>query len=223
MHRILALAVLLAATVAISACGAAASPTPSASASAAATIAASPSAEATTDASPTGSDDAGESAEATDDASALPSVGMPSLPSGAEDLEALLPDEICGAEAFKVSFGGEEFEQQADEEMQAVLDDVGAQPSDVSMAVAGAATAEGASCNAGVLRIAGANTDELRNAFISATEEEGDAVEEQQIGDRTVYAIGTGDELQHVYFVDDTIVFVAAPEDELETLLTELP
>ena len=223
MHRVLALAALLAATVAISACGAAASPSPSAVASAAATTAASPSVAATTDASPTASDDATESPDATGETSAAPSVAMPSLPSGAEDLEALLPDEICGAEAFKVSFGGEQFEQQADEEMRAVLDEIGAQPADVSMAVAGGATTESAACNAGILRIAGANTDELRTAFISASEEQGDTVEEQQIGDRTVYAVGSDGETQHIYFVDDTIVFVAAPDAELESLLAELP
>ena len=222
MHRVLAFAAVMSATIALAACGAAASPSPSASA--AATTGASPSAAAT-DAPPTASDDASGSAGATDDAGASPSFAMPSvsLPSGAQDLEALLPDEICGTEALKFSFGGDQFEQQADAEMQGVLDELGAQPSDVSMAVAGSASAQGDTCNAAILRIAGANTDELRTAFISATEEEGDTVEEQQIGGRTVYAVGSDGETQHVYFVEDPIVFLAAPEAELEALLAELP
>jgi hypothetical protein len=221
MHRLIPVAALLAATVALAACGAAASPSPSASA--AATSASSPSAEASVSSSADTS--ASASPEPSGNASSDPSFAMPSfsLPSGAKELEAVLPDQICGTEAVKFSFSGADFEEQADEDMQAVLDEIGASASDVSMAVAGSATAGGDSCGAGILRIAGANTDEIRNAFISATEEQGDTVEEQQLGGRTVYTVDSDGETQHVYFTGDAIVFVGAPEDQLESIFAELP
>jgi hypothetical protein len=222
MHRTLSAAALLAATLALAACGAAASPSPSASA--AATSATSPSAAATTDSSPTESA-ASASAGATHDASGAPSGELPgfSLPSGAQELEAVLPDEICGTAAQKFSLSGKDFEEDADPEMQAVLDEIGASASDVSMAVAGSATAGGDACGAGILRIAGANTDQIRTAFLAATEQEGDTITEQQLAGRTVYTVVSAGDTQHVYFTGDAIVFVSAPEGELEGLLSELP
>ena len=216
MHRTLSLAALVAASLTLAACGAAASPSPSASA------ASSPSAA--TDA-PTGSADATTSPAGSDDAGSSPSFELPSfsLPSGAEELEAVLPDEMCGADVVKFSLSGQDFEEQADAELQAVLDEIGAEASDVSMAVAGNASTEGEGCGTGIIRIAGAGTEQIRDAFISATEAQGDTVDEQQLGGRTLYTVDSDGESQHFYFTGDAMVFVSAPEAELEGLLDQLP
>ena len=73
--------------------------------------------------------------------SAAPSdtpVAIPSFafPSADKELEALLPDTLCGDKAQKLSMGGAVFDNAADPSFVAVLRKVGKTTADVSLAIA---------------------------------------------------------------------------------------
>jgi hypothetical protein len=225
LKRMIGLAALPIAALALAACGAAASPSPLASSAAPAAASPSPSADAASP-SPSASAEASESAAPSDGASAEPSTALPSFsfPSAAAEHEALLPDEVCGQPTQKFSFSGETFAENADEETMAVLDQLGRTPEDVSMAVAaGTDPSASESCGAGIVRIQGASTDQIREVFLESAEQQGDVVEPRSIGGRDLFEVTSDGETQLVYFVGDAFVFVTAPDAEVEGLLDELP
>ena len=142
-------------------------------------------------------------------ASGLPSFA---LPSGAKDLEALLPGSLCGAPAVKFSMSGADFAANADEEFTKTLSDLGKSPSDVSFAAAGSA---GGDCGAGIFRINGADEARLQQVFLDASKSDGATYAAGNVGGRPVFVITTpGDDgAQYVYFKGDAVLFVQAPDE----------
>ncbi len=100
---------------------------------------------------------------------------MPSLPSGAEDLEALIPDTIGGVALQKLSMRGNEFANSggASAEAEEFLRTLGVSPEDVSVAIGfGLSTDTGSGVAVFVFRAEGADSDRLLQAFKDATDAE---------------------------------------------------
>lgn len=197
------------------------SPTPSADASEPDTSAIASASEEPTEA-------ATESAEASDVA------GLPSfdLPQSAPELAALLPDEIGGAPAFKLSMSGEEMlagggDAGVDPEFVAFLERLDAQPEDVSFAIASTTGTESAT-GAFAFRVEGADSGRLEQEFQTAMAAE-------QTIDWAAVSVGGKDVLTaedpdnvgsslYVYTRGDVIFIVTAPsEEEAAEILTALP
>jgi hypothetical protein len=134
------------------------------------------------------------------------------LPSGAKDLEALLPDTLCGLPAVKYSMSGAQFAATAQPEFTKTLSDLGKSPSDVSFAAAGSSNGE---CGAGIFRINGVDEARLQQVFLDASKAEGGTFAAGNVGGRSVFVITTpGDDgKQYVYFKADAVVFVQAPDE----------
>lgn len=169
-----------------------------------------------------------EPAESSD---ALPSLD---LPSSAPELEALLPDEIGGAEVVKFSMGGAELmaDQEGsgvDPEFIAFLERLGAQPEDISIALAFSFSAEGDSAGIGAFRVEGASSDELEREFIATMEADGGAVDWQSanVGGKDVQTAADPDtegNVLYIYTVGDIVFFVTTPNEAVAAeLLATLP
>jgi len=154
-------------------------------------------------------------------ASAAPSLLLPSfsLPSSDKELEALLPDTVCGLPAVKLSMTGSDFEAAADPEFKAVLDKLGKTADDVSFAVAGG----GADCAAGVFRVKGADPNKFREYFIDESIKTGATYTEAVVGGKAVL-VATDADFGYGYFKGDALFFVTAPtEAEAAEILAALP
>ena len=184
-------------------CGAAATPIPSAGAAsqAAPSAAASP-AEAS-------------AAPSTEASAALPSVAVPSLPSEAKDLEALLPDTLCGAAATKTSLSGASFAATAQ------LAALGKSPSDVAFAIAFSTSG----CGAGIFRIAGVDQATLQQTFLAEQQKSGTTFTQGSVGGKTVFISDQGSSgKQYLYFAGDAVIFASAKDDaSAATILQALP
>ena len=202
------------------ACSSAASQSPIASASA--SVAASPSVAPTVEPSTVPSTVPSEEPAPSTSTGPLPSF---SLPSDDKELEALLPDQLCGAESFKLSLSGAGIMENANPEFVATLETLGKSPDDVAFAVAGGTTPN---CDqvAGVFRIKGADAAQLQQVFLSEAAKQGAAPPvSKSLGGRTVYEIvDEGENPTYAYFGGDAIFFVAAATDaDAEALLTQMP
>ncbi len=103
---------------------------------------------------------------------------QPSLPSGAADLEALIPDTIGGVALQKLSMQGNEFANSggASAEVEDFLRNLGVSPDDVSVAIGfGLSTESGSGVAVFVFRAEGADSGRLLQAFKDATDAERDA------------------------------------------------
>lgn len=160
-------------------------------------------------------------------------VAFPSmdLPGSAPELEALLPDEIGGAEAVKFSMGGAEL--MADEEGSGVdpefiafLERLGAQPDDISIAFAFSFSADGDSAGIGAFRVAGANSDDLEREFMATMETDGEVVDWQSasVGGKDVRTAADPDttgNVIYVYTAGDIVFFVTTPDEATAAELLE--
>ena len=185
-------------------CGAAATPIPSAAppASQAAASAPAPSAAEPSAAEPS-------TAEAS---AGAPSVAIPSftLPSEAKDLEALLPDTICGSKATKASLSGASFSANAQPEFKAALTALGKSPSDVSFAFAFSESG----CGAGIFRIAGVDANQLQQVFLAEQQKSGTTYTQGSVGGRNVFISDEGSSgKQYFYFAGDAVLFATAKDD----------
>jgi hypothetical protein len=189
----------------LAACGTAAS-----SGSPAAAVTPSP---ATSAAAPT------ESAES----STEPSFALPSLnlPSSAKDLEALLPNEMCGSSAIKFSMSGNELGQDFDKEFTDTLAMLGKAASDVSFAAAGSTDGN---CGAGIFRIKGADQNRLQQVFLDASKAEGGTYTESTVGGKNVFVVTTEGETtkQWIYVKGDAVMFVTADDEADAASLIQL-
>ena len=165
------------------------------------------------------------------EAAALPSFD---LPGSAPELEALLPDEIGGAETVKFSMGGPELmadqeESGVDPEFIAFLERLGARPEDISIAFAFSFTEAGDSAGIGAFRVAGANSDDLEREFMATMETEGEVVDWQSASVagkdvQTTQDPDTEGNTIYVYTTGDIVFFVTTPdEDTAAELLGDLP
>lgn len=176
---------------------------------------------------------------ASGDASASPSLAVASgspavdssfpipsfaFPSEDKELEALLPDQMCGADTLKFSLSGATFAAAADPQFIAILSELGKSPADVSFAVAGGTPGANADvCSAGIFRIKGADTNRFKQVFLAEAAKEGTTYEEKSVAGRTVL-VGDGTDFQYAYFTGDALIFVSAPDTaKAAEVLADLP
>ncbi|MGP1673789.1 MAG: hypothetical protein ACTS8Z_01070 [Candidatus Limnocylindrales bacterium] len=155
-----------------------------------------------------------------------PSLAIPSFafPSEDKELEALLPNLMCGATTLKFSLSGATFATAADPQFIAILGELGKSPADVSFAVAGGTPGvDSGACSAGIFRIKGADTNRFKEVFLAESAKEGTTYEEKSVAGRTVL-VGDGTDFQYAYFTGDALIFVAAPtEAQAAEVLVDLP
>ena len=223
MARRSTIAALMAGTlvVILSGCGAAATPIPStggvAAASQPAESAAGSVAEASTGAA------SPESSTGSSAGGILPSFAIPSLPSQAKDLEALLPSTMCGAAATKTSLTGAALTTAADPTFIATLQALGKTVNDVSFALAFSTDQK---CGAGIFRIAGADPGTLQSTMVAQQQKSGETFTQGNVGGKSVFISNSssGAGKQYVYFHGDAVVFAQAPDDTAAaTILQALP
>ena len=204
-HRLLGSGVLTAIMIAVVACGGGgASTAPSEAASSA------PSSEPTvapTSAAPSAASEApSEAPSASASEAAIPSFAFPSTD---KELEALLPDTLCGAKVQKLSMGGQAFAANSDPSFVAILKSIGKSPADVSLAIA-APLSTTAKCTAGIFRIKGADGGALKDAFLAQATKEGNTYTVSSISGKDVYSDPTSDSIGYAYFKGDAIIFASA-------------
>ena len=167
-------------------------------------------------ASPTPSPSVEPSAPASSDGA------LPSLPSGAADLEALIPDTIGGVALQKLSMQGNEFANSggASAEVEDFLRNLGVSPDDVSVAI-GFGLSDGQRQWRGGLRLPGRGrqSGRLLQAFKDATDAERDAPlqwESANVGGKDVQRATDPEQDNRVYLYvnGDMLVFVATTKEE---------
>ena len=206
MHRRLSTALLGSAlAIALTACASGSGPSsaaPSAAVPSAAGSVEAPSQAAPSAASPT------EAAASSEPSFALPSIAFPSTD---KELEALIPNTMCGATVVKLSMSGATFGAAADPEFKALLDALGKSPSDVTFAAGGAGN--GSRCAAGIFRIKGVDAAAFQQAFLAGAEKNGDHYTETSIAGKTVLVDRAVAGLQYGYFKGDALIFASADTD----------
>jgi hypothetical protein len=142
----------------------------------------------------------------------VPSLAIPSveLPSGAKELEALLPATMCGQSSIKTSLSGDAFATSGDEELKALMEQLGKTPADVSFA---AAIAGASGCTATIFRVNGADTIRLHDVFVAEVSKEGPPPTEKTIGGKTVLVGSDVNKFGYAYFKDDTVILFTAPDE----------
>ena len=157
---------------------------------------------------------------------------LPSLPSGAEDLEALIPDTIGGVALQKLSMRGNEFANSggASAEAEEFLRTLGVSPEDVSVAIGfGLSTDTGSGVAVFVFRAEGADSGRLLQAFKDATDAERESPlewESVNIGGKQVERAADPEQNNRVYLYvkDDLLAFVATTnEDDAAEVLAGMP
>jgi hypothetical protein len=191
--------------------------------------------DAAAESQPAGESEESEGAEESADDGGTGAVPSFELPASAPELAALLPDEINGQEAVKLSMSGEEMmegsgDESVDPEFLAFLERLGAQPDEVSFAFSFAFDAEsGASAGIAAFRVEGANSDQLESEFQATMEAEGEPVEweDANVAGKDVKTAADPDtegNTMYLYTVGDVVFFVtAADEATAVELLEPLP
>jgi hypothetical protein len=155
--------------------------------------------------------------------SAEASFAIPSfvLPSGAKDLEALLPATLCGETAIKASMSGDQFTNNADATFKAILASLGKQASDVSFAIA---VASGSGCTAGIFRIAGVDQNLLQQTFVAQEQKTGATISQGSVGGKAVYISTQNGAKEYVYFKGDAVIFAQGKDEaSAASILQQLP
>lgn len=151
-----------------------------------------------------------------------PSMVLPSfdLPSGDEELEALLPDDIAGETVQKFSMTGDTFMGGAgNPEVAAVLDQFNKTAGDLSVAFGGT---EAVALIA--YRLKGVEGSEFFNAFLGAAGEDGAVtVTDAAYGGKAVKkVVSSSADIGTVYvYTAGDVMFIVGDEDITEALLNE--
>lgn len=162
---------------------------------------------------------------------ALPSFG---LPDSAPELAALLPDEIAGQEALKLSMSGAELMSgeggaTVDPEFISFLERLGAQPDDISFAFSFVTLPEGDSAGIIAFRVAGASSDQLETEMRATMDSEGNELDWQpaSVGGKDVISSEDPDNegnTRYLYAVGDIVFIVTSPDEATAAdLLEPLP
>ena len=163
-------------------------------------------------------------AAASEPAASVPIPGF-TFPSEAKDLEAVIPDTICGAKVQKLSLKGKDVFNPNNEgaaEIEAVLNSIGKTTDDVS-AAAGFGLASDSGCSVTIIRIAGANEGQLRDVMKAEAVKEKQTFTETTIGGKTVYQGDTG-KFDYTYIKGDgVIILTAGTQKDAEDLIAQLP
>lgn len=173
----------------------------------------SPSGDASASVAPASSSPASEAPPSSAAQSEAPVV-VPSFafPSTDKELEALLPDTLCGKKTQKVSMGGAVFDNAADPAFVAVLQKLGKTTSDVSLAIAAPTSSGG--CSAGIFRIKGADGAALKDAYLAEAAKQGNTFTEASLGGKTIYVDPKSSSFGYAYFKGDAIIFAYADNDK---------
>jgi len=156
----------------------------------------------------------------------------PSLPSGAADLEALIPNKVGGVTLQKLSMRGNEFANSgsASAEVQDFLDNLGVSPEDVSVAVGlGVDTDNGSGVAIFIFRAEGADSGRLLQTFKDAVDAEQDTPlewESANVGGKQVERASDPQQNNTVYLYvnGDVLVFVSTTnQDDAAQVLSGLP
>ena len=157
---------------------------------------------------------------------------QPSLPSGVEDLEALIPDTIGGMTLQRLSMQGDQFvgSDDAAVEFQQFLRGLGVSPDEVSIAVGfGAAPDGGSGVAVFAFKAEGADSGRLMGAMQDAIDAESDAPltwEAATVGGKSVQRTADPDQrgMTYLYVTGDLLVFVATTnEDDAAEVLGGMP
>jgi hypothetical protein len=149
---------------------------------------------------------------------AIPSFA---LPSQAKDLEALLPNTLCGAAATKASMTGASFAQSGQSQFLDALKAIGKTAADVAFAIA---IAPGNGCTAGIFRVAGADPNLLKSALLASESQSGQTATQSTVGGKDVYVTSGGSATTYVYFHGDAVIFAGAKtETDAAGILQALP
>jgi hypothetical protein len=140
------------------------------------------------------------------------------LPHDAKDLEALLPDTMCGEAVHKVSISGASSESAIPPNWKAAVSAFGKAPSDLAWASAFSTNG----CGAGILRIFGVDKATFQQAFLTDEQRNGT---QATLGGKKVFVLNRGSTAkQYLYFVDDMSIFAIAKDDaSAATILQALP
>jgi hypothetical protein len=132
------------------------------------------------------------------------------LPSPDAALEAMLPNQLCGADAIKGSAAGGGAFAAGDAQIQAFLQSLGKTSADLSFAAEVGGTT---GCSASIVKVNGASATQMHDQFVSAVTQQGAAPQEKSVGGKTVL-VGSGtNSFGYVYFKDDLLVLFSAPDD----------
>jgi hypothetical protein len=160
---------------------------------------------------------------------ALGGVGASFSPGALADLEAWIPDTVAGMTMQKQSMAGDAYAQQfGDLAIEAMLDDLGVAPGDASVAIGvGNSPALNLSARMLVIRAPGADSDQLDEAFKTATN--GVRPTPLQwaattIGGKQVESAADGPATYYLYVKGDVIVFlVPSDQNVAEEIISGLP
>ena len=133
------------------------------------------------------------------------------FPSEAKDLEAVIPDTICGAKVQKLSLKGKDVFNPNNEgaaEIEAVLNSIGKTTDDVT-AAAGFGLAADSGCSVTIIRITGANEGQLRDVLRAEAVKEKQTFTETTVGGKTVYQGDTG-KFDYTYIKGDGVIILTA-------------
>jgi hypothetical protein len=162
-------------------------------------------------------------AVATPSVAATSSATGDALPSGATDLEALIPDKVGKIVLQKASMSGDQFvgSGNATQEARDFLQGLGVSTDDVSVAVGfGADLGTGDTVAVLLFRALGANSDQLVSRFKEATDRERDNPLDWQSADLGGKHVEKAADPQqgngsiYLYATGDLLVFVTAGSDE---------
>lgn len=155
------------------------------------------------------------------------SFALPSGFNADQDLEALLPDEIGGKKIQKLSMTGDTFmgSGESTEELEALLTQLGKQPSDLSVAFAGT---EAAAIIA--FRIKGVDANTFYNGFLAAAAGEDVAnISDITIAGKSAKKLVDAEQtVSYLYLTGDALFTITAltgaiPDDILNEIFTKLP
>jgi hypothetical protein len=142
------------------------------------------------------------------------------LPSDDKELEALIPDKICGVKVTKLSVKGDKALGADPGQMLAVLNGLGKTTADVGMAMGLAGTSK---CAVFILRIAGVDESRLRDLMKQYAQANAMTWEEKSLGGKTV-ARTDPNKFQYAYVKGDGVISVGADsEAHAAEIISQLP
>ena len=154
----------------------------------------------------------------------LPSFALPSFV-GDQELEAMFPDDVAGQKVTVISMNGSEFlASGGGAELQAVLDSLGKQPADLSVAFGSAGTIAIIA-----FRVKGVPAAQILPALVAAYQQELDASTSQvTFGGKSVtkFTSTTSADATYVHMAGDTVFTVAGkeiPDSVLNEVFSKLP
>jgi hypothetical protein len=145
---------------------------------------------------------------------AAPSLAIPSFafPSTDKELEALIPDPLCGQKIQKLSMSGDQvFSDSDDPTLIAALQALGKSTADVS-AAAGFPLDTDPHCGVVIIRIKGADEGKLKELFLAEAAKEGTSYSEVSVGGRTVLTQDPAS-FDYTYIKGDGVVMVTADSE----------